>query len=60
NIVVHARRSEAADEVVHLARDLGCSSHGMDLGVQWGDEDLLISTLPADTAATWAADVDAE
>ena len=30
------------------------------VGVQWGDEDLLISTLPADTAATWAADVDAE
>ncbi|NDH18262.1 MAG: shikimate dehydrogenase [Actinobacteria bacterium] len=60
NIVVHARRPEAADEVVHLARDLGCSSHGSDLGVQWGDEDLLISTLPADTAATWAADVDAE
>ena len=60
SIVVHARRPEAADEVVRLARDLGCSSHGTDLGVQWGDEDLLISTLPADTAVTWAADVDAE
>ena len=60
NIVVHARRPEAADEVVRLARDLGCSSHGTDLGVQWGDDDLLVSTLPADTAAAWAADVDAE
>ena len=60
NIVVHARRPEAADEVVRLARDLGCSSDGTDLGVQWGDEDLLISTLPADAGAAWAAALDAD
>ena len=60
NIVVHARRPEAADEVVRLARDLGCSSHGTDLGVQWGDEDLLISTLPADAGAAWAAALDTD
>ena len=60
NIVVHARRPEAADEVIRLARDLGCSSDGTDLGVQWGDEDLLISTLPADAGAAWAAALDAD
>lgn len=59
SIVVHARRPEAADEVVRLARDLGCSSHRTDLDVQWGDDDLLISTLPADAGAPWAAALDA-
>ena len=60
SIVVHARRPEAADEVVRLARDLGCSSRGADLDVQWGEDDLLISTLPADAGAPWAAALDAE
>ena len=59
SIVVHARRPEAADEVVRLARDLGCSSRGTDLNVQWGDDDLLISTLPADAGASWAAALNA-
>lgn len=60
SIVVHARRPEAADEVVRLARDLGCSSRGADLDVQWGGDDLLISTLPADAGAPWAAALDAD
>ncbi|MBL6631576.1 MAG: shikimate dehydrogenase [Actinomycetia bacterium] len=60
SIVVHARRPEAADEVVRLARDLGCSSRGADLDVQWGEDDLLISTLPADAGAPWAAALDAD
>ncbi|MBL6834589.1 MAG: shikimate dehydrogenase [Candidatus Nanopelagicales bacterium] len=60
SIVVHARRPEAADEVVRLARDLGCSSRGEDLDVQWGEDDLLISTLPADAGAPWAAALDAD
>lgn len=60
SIVVHARRPEAANEVVRLARDLGCSSRGADLDVQWGEDDLLISTLPADAGAPWAAALDAD
>ena len=60
SIVVHARRPEAADEVVRLARDLGCSSRGADSDVQWGEDDLLISTLPADAGAPWAAALDAD
>ncbi len=61
-VVIHARRRQAAEEVVALAERLGVRARAADLtpvdlaGDRAGDltADLLVSTLPADAAAPWA------
>ena len=57
SIVVHARRSEAAAEVAALAERLGCSTQIGTLDPDLFDQDLLVSTLPADSAGPWASAV---
>lgn len=54
SVVVHARRREAAEAVADLATRWGLRCTVADLTPIAGDEDLLISTLPADVAAPWA------
>jgi shikimate dehydrogenase len=57
SIVIHARRPEAANEVVELAHRLGCAAESADLEPAFGQQDLIISTLPSDVGSRWAAAV---
>jgi Shikimate 5-dehydrogenase len=52
--VIHARRRQAAEEVVALADGLGVRARAADLTPVDLSADLLVSTLPADAAAPWA------
>ena len=54
SLVVHARRREAAQELADLAARWGLRCSVADVTPVAGDDDLLISTLPADAAAPWA------
>ena len=54
SLVVHARRREAAHEVADLAALWGLRCSVADLTPVAGDDDVLVSTLPADAAAPWA------
>ena len=53
-VVIHARRRQAAEEVVALADGLGVRARAADLTPVDLSADLLVSTLPADAAAPWA------
>lgn len=53
NVVIHARRKEAAQEVATLGQELGINARSLDLTPIGLDGDTLISTLPADVAAPW-------
>jgi len=57
SIVIHARRPGAAKEVVELADRLGCSAESADLEPAFGQQDLIVSTLPSDVGSRWAAAV---
>lgn len=57
SIVIHARRPEASNEVVELAHRLGCAAESADLEPAFGEQDLIISTLPSDVGSRWAAAV---
>lgn len=59
SIVVHARRPEPANEVVELAHRLDCAAESVDLEPAFGEQDLIISTLPSDVGSLWAAAVPA-
>ena len=52
-VVIHARRPEAAQDVAALARDFGLKASSADLMPIDLDCDVLVSTLPADAAAPW-------
>lgn len=53
-VVVHARRPVAADAVAELAQKLGVRAVAADLTPEDLAADVLVSTLPADAAASWA------
>lgn len=53
-VTVAARRSEAAQDVADVVARLGIDAHVTDLEPRVFDCDLMISTLPADAAASWA------
>ena len=55
SITVHARRPEAANEVVELARRFGCAAEPADLNPVFTAQDLIISTLPSDVGSVWGA-----
>lgn len=52
---VAARRAEAATAVAELGAKLGLEVHTHDLVPTWHDAELVISTVPADVGAAWAA-----
>ena len=54
-VVIHARRSEAAEGVALVATGLGLEAAIADLTPQPIECDLLVSTLPADVAAPWTS-----
>ncbi len=53
-VVIHARRRQAGEEVAGLAIELGMRADYADLTPVDLSADLLVSTLPADAAAPWA------
>lgn len=53
-VVIHARRPQAAENIAALARDFGLGASSADLMPIDLDCDVLVSTLPADAAAPWA------
>ena len=54
SVVIHARRTEPAWEVARIAEGLGADARVTNVDPVVIDGDLLISTLPADTARDWA------
>lgn len=52
---VAARRADAATAVAELGASLGLEVHTHDLQPDWHDADLVISTVPAEVGAEWAA-----
>lgn len=54
SVTIHARRIAQAEEVRDLARGWGLTAHVQDLAPGPIDDDLVISTLPADAAGDWA------
>jgi shikimate dehydrogenase len=52
---VAARRESAAADVAELGASLGLVTHIHDLRPNWHDADLVISTVPPDVGAEWAA-----
>ena len=54
DVVIHARRPEAAREVADIAERLGLRASIADLTPVGGLGDVLISTLPSDVAHPWA------
>jgi shikimate dehydrogenase len=58
DVIVAARRAEAAADVVDVARGMGMAGRSVDLEPRIYPADLVISTLPADAAAPWAHVVD--
>lgn len=57
-VVIHARRSEAAEGVATVARTLGLEATITDLTPEPITSKLLVSTLPADVAAPWTSVTD--
>jgi shikimate dehydrogenase len=57
-IIVAARRVDAAQDVLELAVGLGMTGGPVDLEPRAVAADLVINTLPADVAAPWAAIAD--
>jgi len=57
-VVIHARRSQAANAVADVAHRLGLRATVADLTPVIADCSLLVSTLPADAAAPWSVVAD--